>query len=343
MMNAVFMVGEQRSGSNLLRLILNESSEIAGPHPPHILQRLMPVVDQKDLTSDIIFRELIEHVCQLVEANPVQWEGIHFDRDDIFERCRENSLIAIFGAIMDVYAEVHNASSWICKSLQNIRWADQLDAYFENSKYIYLYRDPRDVTLSFMKAVVGEKHPYLIAEQWNELQILCMTHGEILPKERFLGVCYEDLISEPEYVIKNLCQFLNIDYQESMLVFHESKEASRAASSSKLWENVAQPIMKKNSNKFLKEMDDMEIKIIESIAGNTMDKLGYERFKINRGYELKFSQSDIERFRVENESHKHAVIKKTDPEDVNRRNRQDSVIQAITAFSEGIKTQNKVA
>ena len=43
-MQAIFMVGEQRSGSNLLRLILNESSNIAAPHPPHILQRMMPLL-----------------------------------------------------------------------------------------------------------------------------------------------------------------------------------------------------------------------------------------------------------------------------------------------------------
>jgi len=342
-MNAVFMVGEQRSGSNLLRLILNESDEIAGPHPPHILQRLMPLVEHKDLTDSVVFQELIEHVCQLVEANPVQWDGIHFDRDDVFERCRENSLIAIFGAIMDVYAEGHNASTWLCKSLQNIRWANQLDAYFESSKYIYLYRDPRDVTLSFMKAVVGEKHPYFIAHQWNELQNLCISHGEKMPQERFMGVCYEDLISNTEQVVKKLCQFLNIEYRESMLVFHESREASRAANSSKLWENVAQPIMKTNSNKFLNEMSDLDIKIIESIVGNTMDKLGYERFKINRGYELKFSEGDIEKYKSENEMNKHAVVKNTDPGDLNRRKKQDSVIRNIVEFSEEIDSRNKVA
>ena len=43
-MQAIFMVGEQRSGSNLLRVILNESKNIAAPHPPHILQRMMPLV-----------------------------------------------------------------------------------------------------------------------------------------------------------------------------------------------------------------------------------------------------------------------------------------------------------
>jgi hypothetical protein len=342
-MNAVFMVGEQRSGSNLLRLILNESNYVAAPHPPHILQRLMPVVGEKDLSDENKFKQLIEHVCHLVEANPVQWSGVVLDRKDIFERCRENSLIAIFGAVMDAYAEAQGATTWVCKSLQNIRWADQLDAYFDKPKYIYLYRDPRDVTLSFMKAVVGEKHPYFIAKQWDKLQTLCLQHGEKLPRNQFFGISYEDLISKSDEVITALCNFLEIEYQESMLRFHESKEASNAANSSKLWANVTQPIMKKNSHKFLEEMSEDELRIIESIAGNTIDKLGYERFKINRGYEQIFTRQDIEEFEKENELRKHNIVNVTDPGDMKRRKKQDGVIQRIISFSEEIQSVTRVA
>ncbi len=342
-MDAVFMVGEQRSGSNLLRLILNESNNVAAPHPPHILQRLMPVVGDKDLSDQAVFRQLIDYVCQLVEANPVQWEGVQLDREDIFRRCRENSLVAIFGAVMDVYAEAQGATTWICKSLQNIRWAEQLDAYFDKPKYIYLYRDPRDVTLSFMKAVVGEKHPYFIASQWNELQKLCLQHGEELPRDQFFAISYEDITTKPEEVISALCEFLGIEYQESMLAFHKSKEASNAASSSKLWANVTQPIMKKNSNKFLDKMSDADLRIIESVVGDTIDQLRYERFKINRGYEDKYAQEDIAQFETENERAKQAIVSVTDPEDIRRRKKQEDVIKNIIAFSDTIQSTTKVA
>ena len=33
----IFMIGTQRSGSNLLRLMVNQAPDIAAPHPPHIL------------------------------------------------------------------------------------------------------------------------------------------------------------------------------------------------------------------------------------------------------------------------------------------------------------------
>jgi len=41
-MKAVFIVGEQRSGSNLLRLMLAQAG-IAAPDPTHLLTRMMPL------------------------------------------------------------------------------------------------------------------------------------------------------------------------------------------------------------------------------------------------------------------------------------------------------------
>ena len=63
-MQSIFMVGEQRSGSNLLRLILNESPSIAAPHPPHILQRFMPLLPvYGNLDNNNNFKKLIDLCC----------------------------------------------------------------------------------------------------------------------------------------------------------------------------------------------------------------------------------------------------------------------------------------
>ena len=69
-MQALFLVGEQRSGSNLLRLMISNSHEIAAPHPPHILQRIDPVVPVQKILSDTHFDQMVEIVCKLVEQNP---------------------------------------------------------------------------------------------------------------------------------------------------------------------------------------------------------------------------------------------------------------------------------
>ena len=329
-MQAIFMVGEQRSGSNLLRLIMNESSSIAAPHPPHILQRFMPLLPvYGDLNTQKNFKRLIEDVCRLVELNPVPWDKVKLNRKEILERCKEKSLIAVYGTVMDLYAEAHNASAWMCKSMQNIKWADEINRYFDKPKYVYLYRDPRDVTLSFTKAVIGEKHPYFIAKQWNELQRLCISQLIENGKDTVFPLSYESLLESPESIVKELCQFLDIKFSAEMLNFHKSKEAERSAKSSSLWENLSQPIKPNNSKKFLNELTTEEIKIIESITGNVMDSLGYERAAIQKGEELNFSDEQIEQFAMENAQAKAKNSSKVDPEDLKRRQMQTGFLTQI--------------
>ena len=82
-----FMIGTQRSGSNLFRVMLNQLPEVASPHPPHILTRLMPLVPSYgDLSDPQTFALLVDDACRLVELNPVEWDGIHLDRADIVRR-----------------------------------------------------------------------------------------------------------------------------------------------------------------------------------------------------------------------------------------------------------------
>lgn len=331
-MQSIFMVGEQRSGSNLLRLILNESPSIAAPHPPHILQRFMPLLPvYGNLDNNNNFKKLIDDVCKLVELNPVPWDKVKLNRKEILSRCKEKSLVAVYGAVMDMYAEAHDANAWMCKSMQNIFWADDINVYFNNPKYIYLYRDPRDVTLSFTKAVIGEKHPYFIAKQWNELQKACIAQMNWHGSETIFPLSYENLLENPEKIVKKLCQFLEIEFSKEMLNFHTSREAERSAKSSSLWENLSQPIKSNNSKKFMTELTTEEIKIIESITGDVMDVLGYERAVIQKGEEINFTEEDIERFAQENAEAKAKNSLKIDPNDLKRRKLQTGFLDKIAA------------
>src|SRR5438445_5132235 len=99
----IFMIGIQRSGSNLLRLMLNELPEIAAPHPPHILQRMMPLVPRYgDLGKNKTFSLLVDDVCRLVERNPVPWEGVVLSRKDVAARCRNRNLVGLLEPLLNL-------------------------------------------------------------------------------------------------------------------------------------------------------------------------------------------------------------------------------------------------
>ncbi len=341
---SVFMIGIQRSGSNLLRLMLNQLPDIAAPHPPHILQRMMPLIPgYGDLEIKENFMQLVDDACRLVEHNPVPWEGVDLNRERVAQRCREHTLVAIFGAVYDLMAEAKGARTWCCKSLANINYLPAIEAYFPQAKYIYLYRDGRDVAVSFRKAVVGEKHFYHIAREWAATQQLALGMRDKIGPRRFFPVKYEDLTRDAEKTMRALCDFLGTPYSASMLDFHQSEEAQRAAKSSDLWGNVVNPVMQNNSRKFLKEASESDIRIFESVAGNVMDALEYDRIYTPRGSETSFSASDIESFNQENKRIKDEVLSKVDPEDLKRRDQQSGLLQQIKARQGAVRDVLRVS
>lgn len=327
----IFMIGTQRSGSNLLRLMLNQLSDIAAPHPPHILQRMMPLEKgYGDLAKVKNFKLLVDDVCKLVELNPVPWEGIKLDRKDIASRCRNHSVVAAFGAVYDAMADHGKSKTWCCKSLANINYLAELEKYYgDSARYIYLYRDGRDVAVSFRKAVVGEKHPYHIANEWAATQRIALEQRKHIDAKRFFNLSYETLTGNPEKAMRGLCDFLGVKYTETMLDFHESDEAKSAASSSDLWSNVVKPVMANNSNKFLREMSEEDIRVFELVAGDVLDALGYKRFQTKVGETKKFTAAEIKAFDAENQRLKQEVLSKVDPEDMKRRDQQAGLIKQI--------------
>lgn len=334
-MDPIFMIGTQRSGSNLLRLMLNQLTEIASPHPPHILERIHPLLDKYgDLSDDHNFAQLVDDVCKLVELNPVEWQDVNLDRSEIISRCNNNrNLAAIYNAVYDIYAKAQNASTWCCKSLVNIHYIDVIEQHFDRPKYIYLYRDGRDVALSFQKAVVGEKHIYNIARDWTDTQEKAIELIEQIESERVFCISYELLTQNPRDVAKSMCRFLGVQYTDSMMDFYKTSEAKNAATSSKLWGNVTNPVMSNNSGKYKSEMPEDDIRIFESIAGHVLDKLGYERDLIQKGKEINFTKSDIESFNRLNKLKKNEITSNVDKRDIKRRQRQSLLINEIKSRS----------
>jgi hypothetical protein len=310
--------------------MLNQVPTIAAPHPPHILQRIFPLLPiYGNLENADKFNLLVDDVCRLIELNPVSWEDVTLDRQEVISRCRENSLIAVFTAVYDIYAEVLHKPMWCCKSLANIYYLREISNYLPYAKYIWIYRDGRDVACSFVKAVVGEKHFYHLAKQWQEAQSLALKMRRQLQEDQFFSLRYESLISNPEATLKSLCDFLNVDYTEKMLDFHQSKEALITSASSSLWEKVTQPVMKDNSRKFLDYSNPEEVRIFELIAGDTLSALGYKRFYTQEGETANFSPEEIAEFDNINQKRNEKIYLEIDEKDRERREEQTALLKNI--------------
>ena len=311
---------------------------VAAPHPPHILKRMLPLEKSYgNLQADENWSQLVEDVCRLVDRNPVTWTEVHpLDRDEVARACRERSTVGIFGAIMDMYARARGVTAWACKSMQYSQYVDSIEHYFTKPLYLYLYRDVRDVTLSFSRAVVGEKHPYFVAKRWARLQRSAHRVRQLVGPERLFPIRYEELISNPEPLLRSMCTFLGIDFEPRMMEFYRSSDAKSASDSSQLWENVGRPLMSNNARKFLRGLTEDQIRICESVAGAEMDLLGYDRVHVPTGSEDIYSVEVIRSFEEENERLKKEKRAMMDVEDAARRQHQVSVLTERVQYLEGM-------
>ena len=326
----VQMIGTQRSGTNLFRVMLNQLDAIAAPHPPHILQRFMPLLNNYGSLADMAnFKELVNDVCLLVNYNPVEWDGLKLKPDDVIRNCQSNSLEAIFYAIYNLYAKAHNAQLWICKSMANVNFVGLLENTTTKPLYIYLHRDGRDVACSFKKALVGEKHIYHLAKKWKEDQLKCIELTKQMPAERVLQVSYENLIQNTQYEMERVCRFLKVSYKTDIFNFHQSDESKSTASAGEMWSNLSKPVMNNNYNKYRQQLNSDEIQLFEHIAGSVLSELGYQLDYPQNNTLLNAVQ--IAAFDEENRQMKQIAQSSMDPDGQKKRHQQNELLKHLKA------------
>lgn len=327
-MQAIQFIGTQRSGSNLLRVMLNQLPEINAPHPPHIIQTMMPLLPlYGDLQLQVNFRKLVDDVCTLVELNPVNW-NIRFSRDEVEQRCAENNLPQVMKAVYELKALQAGATMWCCKSMASIHYIDAIEASGIHPFYIHIYRDGRDVALSFMKAIVGEKHIYHLAKQWKEEQDLSLALCRSIDASRYIAIPYEQFVLDPESTIKSICEKLHIVYRPEVMDYSRSEESRETAASGEMWSNLVKPVMKDNTRKFLRELSGEDIALFETIAGDTLQQLGYELFSSPEQRIVPDAEA-VNTFNTANKQLKNAARQKAAASDIEKRAAQDAFITSL--------------
>ncbi len=335
-LGAIQFIGTQRSGSNLLRVMLNQIPQISAPHPPHILKTFFPLIDHyDDLSDEQNFRLLVADVCDWINGNPVPWDGCSINVDAVMAACNQRTLIGIWEAAYRLKAAADNASIWCCKSMESIHYINEIEASGIHPFYIFLYRDGRDVALSFKKAIVGPKHIYCLANKWKEEQQLSLQVISKLPEHRFITIRYEDFILSPGKFMKELCEKLQVPFTETVFDYFHSQESINTAKSGAMWRNVAKPIMGNNVKKYEKELSVEELYIFERVAGDMLRELGYPASIGKNTTSDNFTQAEIENFLKVDEVLRNESLKAADPLDIENRRLQNSKLNDI-------KSRNRV-
>jgi Sulfotransferase family len=329
-LSSIQIIGTQRSGSNLLRLILNQFEEISAPHPPHVLRTFVPLLEHYgNLNLKDNFYLLASDIADFVNANPVSWNGHKLSATELVDRSRDNSLLSLYEILYVIKAQQDNARIWCCKSMFNEYYAPEMETKGIKPFYIYMYRDGRDVAASFKKAIIGPKHVYHIANKWLKDQEKAQQVLELIGEARFFNIKYEDLITQPEQVLKALSHKLGLEYSSDLLAYYESSESRRTASSGDMWKNVAKPIISSNIGKYLQELTANEIIIFENIAGKMLSALGYSPSSGSKPAVIEYSAEQIHLFNKQNQAIQQDVRSRASKQELDHRSKQEEILRAI--------------
>ncbi len=275
MSNPIFIIGTERSGTNLLRLILNSHSAIAVPHPPHIMKLFGPLeLLYGSLSLEGNFRRLVEDVCHMVELHTYPWE-FRPDREQVVQLARARNLLAVYFQLYDQYLNHSGKLRWACKSTFMIEYVAEILRYHPDARFIFMVRDGRDVAVSAKQSIFNHFHVYYSARRWQREQRVGLDWLATLPPEQIMLLKYEELTADPAAVVRRLCEFLDEPFEEEMLEYHRSSEARKSGSLSISWKNTSRPVLKGNNEKFRQQLSEQEVRQIEAIAHAELRELGY--------------------------------------------------------------------
>jgi hypothetical protein len=236
LINPIFLLGTQRSGTTLLTRILSAHSGL-------YIQNELPMQGLFDtpIDKEILLQRFTRSIAR-----------IHKKQLSI---------------------EESKELRWGLKDPLLTYQLEHLATYFPDSKYILIVRDGRGVVNSYMDNRWGlGTNVFSGAKRWKE-EIQLQTEFAKRFKDNCLSIRYEDLISDLESTLVSICTHLDITYDSAMLTYHK---APMEFDDNRENRNTQKAPDKKLGQKWRDILTSRQVGIIEYVAGKELEQYGYQ-------------------------------------------------------------------
>ena len=227
----VFILGAPRSGTKLLRALLNNHPDVSLGDEGNFVPRL---VKQFGLGADLARQEVQREVYAAFSRSQYfqRWahEGVRLSQNDFLKALEARQAqeplgwAAVLEAMLRPYGPRPQAPVFGDKSHGYINDVALVRTIFPHVRFVFLVRDPRDQALS--ARVAWGRHPLRSAPLWAGNARKAGEAGLATAADT-LTVRYEDLTGSPEDELRRVCAFLGVPYVDAMAYLQRPVEREK--------------------------------------------------------------------------------------------------------------------
>lgn len=271
-MGPLFIVGLSRSGTKLLREILNKHPAIRIPNResyfvPHVLNEF---AGRRGPPDDRSREKFIRRFRHGVFYNNMARQGRYLPVETLRNLVDRPTWSDIIEAIFRYYAGPAEVDYiWGDKTPRYLNHMQLLQAHFPRARFLHIYRDPRDRVLSAQDA--WGANLYIGAQQWLDAMQRASRQATGLG-DAYMTVCYETLVADPAAVAREVCAFLDLPYLPQMTRLDAPVERLGDASHATRRETT---ILAENTQKYRSRLSPEQLARIEQIIFPFAAGLGY--------------------------------------------------------------------
>jgi hypothetical protein len=284
-----FVVGAPRSGTTMLRLMLDAHPELAIPPETYFITKAQKTWRAAKRRPG---ENQVEAFIDSVTGHK-RWPDFHLDADAFAARVRERDPKRLGDGVRvfyEMYAEKIDKPRWGDKTPFYVRKMDVIHRVLPEARFVHLIRDGRAVALSIKDLWFGPDTIPECAEFWVARLDEAREKARELP--HYLEIIYEDLVRDPEPNLRKIADFIEVPFDERMVRYYENVDERIALETPpeevapdgrivsteermKIMENLKRPPDPTRIDRWREQMSAEDVATFESIAGERLRELGY--------------------------------------------------------------------
>ncbi len=292
----VFILGCTKAGTTLMRNLFDGHPDFfVIPMESHFYQNIKYWVNyytRRTKPEDLSYDQMKESLCRWVEHmnsyydrvadnfTKGQWDINKF-RQLIYSEEIDNIRDLSDLYVKAIYYSLHNSlfdesKDFIEKSVENAEFAIEWKKLYPEARFIHIVRNPYSNFVSFRKFVNKKKFPILKGVVYSMYNSYYYLFKNLRILDNYKVVIYEELVSEPDKIMKELANFLGVEFRESMLYPTLLGDSWAGNSTSDVQYTK---VSSANINKWNKDITDFEIHIVNELFDQVLEKYKFKKLK----------------------------------------------------------------